>query len=308
MTTMPKGLSSQPHLPIGVVERETGLPKDTLRVWERRYGFPNPDRDALGERLYSPQDVEKLRLIKRLIDQGHRPSKLVTADAETLSGLVGTHAAATDHPHCDTLLELVRVARADELRAALGQALLQQGMVRFITDTLGPLTRMVGEAWVRGDLQVFDEHLYSELVENMLRAAIGAHQGRGSSPRVLLTTTPEEEHGLGLLMVEAIMTTEGALCVSLGTRTPLNDIHQAAREGRFNVVALSFSARCSMRTVTENTNTLRSLLPDDVELWVGGAGVRNTDKLSPGVTPVTHITAAAQAVRDWREQRKKTPS
>src|SRR5947209_13504875 len=49
-------------------ERETGLSKDVLRVWERRYAFPRPKRDAHGERQYSSADVAKLRAIKRLME------------------------------------------------------------------------------------------------------------------------------------------------------------------------------------------------------------------------------------------------
>ena len=55
---------------IAAVERDTGIGKDTLRVWERRYGFPQPLRDAFGERVYPAEQVEHLRLIKRLMDQG----------------------------------------------------------------------------------------------------------------------------------------------------------------------------------------------------------------------------------------------
>ena len=302
---MPKDSSVKPHLPIGAVERETGLPKDTLRVWERRYGFPLPMRDEAGERLYSPSDIEKLRLIKRLIDQGHRPGKLIAASADELAEL---HSGNTDHKgqaYCQELLKLVRVAHADELRTHLSQTLLQQGLPRFICDTLAPLNGMVGDAWLRGELQVFDEHLYSELIENMLRAAIGEHPGRGTTPRVLLTTVPEEEHGLGLLMAEAMMTTEGAVCVSLGTRTPLNDIAHAAQEGPFDVVALSFSARCSVRTTTESLNTLRHLLPAKAELWAGGAGVRAPEKLNDGITVISGISGAQQCVLDWRKRHKR---
>jgi DNA-binding transcriptional MerR regulator len=43
-------------------------------MWERRYGFPVPERDANGERCYPPEQVERLRLIKRLMDAGHRPA------------------------------------------------------------------------------------------------------------------------------------------------------------------------------------------------------------------------------------------
>jgi len=61
---------------IASVERDTGLSKDVLRMWERRYGFPNPARDSNGERLYPAAQVERLSMIKRLMDQGHRPGKL----------------------------------------------------------------------------------------------------------------------------------------------------------------------------------------------------------------------------------------
>ncbi|MCB1912570.1 MAG: MerR family transcriptional regulator, partial [Rhodocyclaceae bacterium] len=62
---------------IAAVERDTGLSKDTLRVWERRYGFPTPERDENGERLYPGDQLERLRLIKRLLDQGRRPAALM---------------------------------------------------------------------------------------------------------------------------------------------------------------------------------------------------------------------------------------
>ncbi len=79
MTSTP---SSTPGLPIAAVERDTGLSKDTLRVWERRYGFPQPTRDANGERVYPSEQVEKLRLLKRLMDQGHRPGKIAEGGGE----------------------------------------------------------------------------------------------------------------------------------------------------------------------------------------------------------------------------------
>ena len=78
-----------PSYNIAAVERDTGLSKDVLRMWERRYGFPVPERDANGERLYPAAQVERLRLIKRLMDQGHRPGKLIAAPAEELATLAG---------------------------------------------------------------------------------------------------------------------------------------------------------------------------------------------------------------------------
>ena len=69
---------NNPNFNIAAVERDTGLSKDVLRVWERRYGFPAPDRDEHGERIYPAEQVERLRLVKRLMDAGHRPGKLLS--------------------------------------------------------------------------------------------------------------------------------------------------------------------------------------------------------------------------------------
>ena len=81
------GLPQFDGLPISVVERETGIPKDLLRMWERRYGFPEPARDAQGDRVYPREQVDKLRAVRRLMDQGFRPGKIIHLSAEELSRL-----------------------------------------------------------------------------------------------------------------------------------------------------------------------------------------------------------------------------
>ena len=56
---------------IGAIARLTGVPADTLRVWERRYGVVSPSRSGKGVRLYRREDVARLALVKRLVDAGH---------------------------------------------------------------------------------------------------------------------------------------------------------------------------------------------------------------------------------------------
>src|SRR5438105_13825833 len=84
----PNGL----FLNISAVERETGLSKDVLRMWERRYGFPKPRRDENGERQYSVVEVGKLRAIKRLMDVGMRPGKVIALSADELNALADSRA------------------------------------------------------------------------------------------------------------------------------------------------------------------------------------------------------------------------
>jgi DNA-binding transcriptional MerR regulator/methylmalonyl-CoA mutase cobalamin-binding subunit len=272
---------TSPPLSIAAVERETRLSKDVLRVWERRYGFPRPERDAHGERWYPTDQVERLRMMKRLMDQGHRPGALAALAPADLAALSAPERRApaddAQDPSIAQLLEVIGERDPAAVRHALRQVLARQGLERFVEQTLAPLTTAVGTCWEDGSFDVFDEHFYSESVEQLLRPAIAGLPAERQGPRILLTTVPGEEHGLGLLMAEAVLALEGAACISLGTETPLLDIARAASAYAVGVVALSFSASYPRRQVARVLAQLRQALPAEVELWAGGAGVARLD-------------------------------
>lgn len=289
---------------IAAVERDTGLSKDTLRVWERRYGFPRPHRDALGERVYSLAEVGKLRLIKRLLDQGYRPARIVALSVDELRRLAQAGgrdgAAASSEVGLDEALHLLRSHRIEGLRAHLTQALARLGLARFVQEVVAPLTARVGDAWARGECEVFEEHLYTECVQSVLRAAIAAVAVRGMPPRVLLTTVPQETHGLGLLMAEAMFVVEGCECIPLGVGTPLPDIVAAVRAQAIDVVGLSFSACLPARAVVDSLTELRARLPRAVALWVGGSHAALRRRTLPAVQVFQSLAAIAPAVAAWR--------
>ncbi len=70
--------------PINIVEKETGFSKYLLRMWERRYSFPKPARDEKGDRIYNHDDLEKLKIVKVLMKEGYRPSKIMNQTVEQL--------------------------------------------------------------------------------------------------------------------------------------------------------------------------------------------------------------------------------
>lgn len=296
-------MTNQELFSISSVERDTGLSKDTLRVWERRYGFPQPDRDDNGDRAYPREQVEKLRLIRRLLDQGKRPSKVVAASTEELVAMLEETAVeapqASDIAETD-FLRLVRLHRSVELRTMLQQLVLKQGLQRFASETVTALNVAIGQAWVRGELDVCEEHLYSEQIQNVLRNAIGSHSGGGSRPRILLTTFPDEQHGLGLLMAEAVLVPEGATCISIGVQTPLGDIRTAAIAGQFDVVALSFSGAFPVRQAVEGLNQLRGMLPPEIALWAGGAALQGRRAKLDGIRVIYDLHDALAALGEWR--------
>jgi methanogenic corrinoid protein MtbC1 len=294
-----------PCFNIAAVERDTGLSKDVLRMWERRYGFPIPHRDANGERSYPTEQVDRLRLIKRLMDLGHRPGKLMAMPNEALGSLAPRRAtprpaaAAVAGEDLAPLLALIKQHDSAGYQQAMQQCLARQGLQGFVQDTIAPLTQLVGEAWEDGRFAVFEEHLFTELTKRVLRQAIAALPDGKRSPRILLTSVPDEPHVLGLLMVEALFSLEGVECVPLGTQMPLLEIGRAATAHQADIVALSFSTAFAQRQIPGLLQQLRQVLPPAVALWVGGQGVQRLAGID-GVVLLTTFASANTALNEWR--------
>lgn len=314
---------------IADVERDTGLGKDTLRVWERRYGFPQPTRDALGERRYDEAQLERLRVLKRLLDNGHRPRHVVALPLRRLQSLasqLGTAMVAStpadganagsrassaratavpDAPFDARWLEWLQDNQVDTLRHALRQHLLRHGLGTTIETLLAPLSVQVGDAWLAGTLSVYQEHLFSEVVQSLLREAIASlEQTRtepARAPRVVLATLPKERHSLGLLMAECFLALEGCECRALGPGTPLPELVQATLQLRADVVALSFSAHAAPQEVVHCLRQLRDQLPAAIDIWVGGsAPVLYARRRPAGVVALRRAQELAQQVSAWR--------
>lgn len=302
-------------LTIADVEQDTGLSKDTLRVWERRYGFPTPVRDALGERRYSQAQLLRLRLIKRLLDHGHRPGRVVPLALPELQALPTQRAprqpgrrTALDCPTPAPMalaphwLNWLARNEGERLRAELLAHLAQHGLADTVVHLLAPLTVAVGEAWQEGRLTVFQEHLYSETVQNVLRGALLALPPLPNAPRVLLTTLPKEQHHLGLLMAECFMALEGCTRLTLGPCTPLSDIVQAAQALRADVVGLSFSAHSKPQDTRQSLLQLREKLPASTELWVGGGAPVLYGRLLPkGIQALSHVQLLGAEIARWKK-------
>jgi DNA-binding transcriptional MerR regulator len=296
-------------LSIAAVERDSGLSKDTLRVWERRYGFPQPTRDAIGERAYPLDQVERLRIVKRLLDAGHRPGRVVALPLAALQQLAES---TVDHPRravpavleASELLQMVDLIRAHDvpaLRQTLARQLARQGVRGFVVDVVAPLNLAVGDAWMRGQLQIFEEHLYSELIQSALRQALATIPAAAAdAPRVLLTTLPGEPHGLGLLMAEAILALEGCSCVSLGVQTPVLEIVQAARALRADIVALGFTGCLALKQMLDSLAELRAGLPPPVQVWAGGTAPGLQRRPVDGVLLLDALTQIPEALREGR--------
>ncbi len=275
-------------LSIGAVERDSGIARDTLRIWERRYGFPEPLRNDKGERMYPEGQLRRLQRIRRLLDQGLRPGKVVLlndADLDLLEAELYPDTSTSDS--IEHILTVLQTSDGSELEAALSEIYQQQGMQAFITETVVPLLYTVGERWAKGKLQIFEEHLLSEVLTRFLNSEISELQKNTSKPRVLLATLPGEEHTLGLLMFAALLSARNINVTNLGGEVPLDQIVLAVDRLNADVLGVTFSGAYKYENIRSNINELRDSIPKNVDLWLGGEGVKRMRKLPNGVTRFT---------------------
>ncbi len=183
------------------------------------------------------------------------------------------------------LLRLLRGHDSEALRREVEARLARCGLERFVGEELPAMNRVVGDAWVSGEIEIHEEHLFSATVQHVVRSAIDAVEvpTRGSAPTVLLTTFPDEHHGLGLLMAQAMFTLHGCPTVSLGVRLPIEQIVSGAKAYRANLVGLSFSSATSSAQVVRGLQDLRGKLALGVRIWAGGNHPALRKKSIPGV-------------------------
>jgi hypothetical protein len=262
---------------IRVASRLTSIELDTLRMWERRYGFPRPERTGGGSRIYSESDIETLRLIRRSLELGYRPGEVVGKTRDELARLVLATSqapvlASSPAPTLGSLLAALARDDIPTLHAELRQATLVLGAKRFITDVAHPLCVRVGELWAEGKLEVRHEHMLSERLSSHLGAMMCAHEDRAGAPRVLLATLPDERHGLGLEMVQVYLATNHVSTLLLGVDTPPEQIVKAALIHAVDAVGILVSPASDLVATTKDLRWMAAELPRRVSVWIGGRG------------------------------------
>jgi len=298
--------SSGAPVPIAAIEKETGLTKEVVRKWETRYGFPCPVRDENGDRLYPADQVDQLRLIRRLIGAGLRPGKVVGLDMATLERMVWESSPSMSSQPTEfsqQVLDTVLQHDIPRLKDLFKLQWARDGLADFVGKTLSELTLFIGEAWLRGDIRMFEEHIYTEAVLDVLHDAIRTVSGSSGWPRVLMSTAPGEIHTIGLLMAEAILSMEGASCIRLGAQIPMAELIAAINACQIDIVGLSFSIAYPARNAIQFLNALRSQLDPSIEIWVGGLGVTRLKPMA-GVCYLDDLDEIGPALTAWRNEHK----
>jgi DNA-binding transcriptional MerR regulator len=299
---------------IRVVSTRTGLPMETLRAWERRYGFPSPDRrPGSNRRLYSAADMERLVAVQRALDRGYRVGDVI---GKTVYELDELNQAPKDSAQkrlqvepsgvsVEELIELLACDRILELEAQLRRGALTLGPRRFVTDLAHPFAVSVGQAWADGRLSVRHEHHATECLVTQLRQMLANYQDIKARPLVLLATLPGEPHTLALQMVALYLVVAGAKPRLLGGSTPANEIVQSATALGADVVGLTVTPTSDRKQARKDAKALRRGLPAHVPLWIGGTGAAALGFDDETVRVVTSWDAIDQALAQCRARSQR---
>ena len=271
-------------LSIGALSRATGVPVETLRTWERRYGFPAPiERIDSGHRRYPIECAERLRLVVRALALGHKPSIVLPSSPSALHDLMALvdrgppvrareASRMIDGSFNERCLDCVKRLDGEGLVQELDRAWNDLGAMEFLSGCLGPFLRLLGEAWSRGDVEVGHEHFTSEYVREFLSMHWRPMSDRSEGPRVVCATLSGEEHVLGLHMAAVALSLAGGRAVFLGANTRVQDVALAVRERDARAVALSAALGVNRKTLERDVKALLRALPREVPIVVGGAG------------------------------------
>ncbi len=301
------GESAAQRLSIDEVSRDSGIGKDTLRVWERRYGFPQPLRNAKGERSYPGEQMNRLRAICRLLDAGHRPGAVVPLEPGALTRLceVSSDADGRLNPALDQVLERLAGQEPSGIRALLLALLVEQGPEAFVRQSVAPLVNKAGQLWAQGSMPIYREHLLTQQLMGVLHRAIHAVQIAPGGLSVLLTTLPGEPHAIGLMMVELLLRLEGFDTINLGAETPLDQLINACTDLQPSVVALSFSSLHKRAPLLASLRELEEKIPQETVLIAGGEGIARLRSLPSRVAVIKTLDTLAPALRAIKRQQSQ---
>jgi DNA-binding transcriptional MerR regulator/methylmalonyl-CoA mutase cobalamin-binding subunit len=285
-----QAIPRQGLLSIGALSSATGISIETIRTWERRYGFPAAERRPSGHRVYPIATVPRLRRIAQALARGHRPAQVLTASEADLESLLAATVPedsnepripssqeredrVTQSPADDIspLLAATREFNADRLRRQFQQEWIRRGPMNFLEQCAAPYLQAVGDAWSDGSLDIRHEHFGSSLLGDFLRNARAPLEERATGPLVVLATPAGELHGLGLQMIALVLALAGCQTLVLGVDTPTSQIVALSREIRIGAVALS-CVQLPQRSCASQVRSLRRELSRQIPVLVGGAG------------------------------------
>ena len=272
-------MSEDATYPMRLAARLSGVTPATIRAWERRYGAVEPDRTEGGARRYSPAEVRRLVLLRRLTERGHTIAEVARLPVDELRALLdgldrepvaeaGVEVAPRESPLLGEYLQAVDVFDARRATDVLAHAATLLPPRELVFELVLPLVREVGDRWERKLLSVAQEHLVSGQMRWLLSVVLRLELPERGAQRALVATPPGERHELGALVGAFLAAGRGLEPIYIAPDVPWSDLTEAARRSDASLVILSvvrdFDA-AELRQLSTGVKRLAAV----AEVWVG---------------------------------------
>ncbi len=281
-------MNRTPQYSIGAAARSAGLTPLVLRAWERRYGVVRPSRTQTGRRMYTQEDVDRLSLLKRLTDAGHRIGGIANLSPEDLGVLaaqsalleevqqrVGDRSREGAPNYLEEALKATADLDASGLEDVLQRASLDLSPVRLRRELIQPLMVEIGELWRVGTLRIAHEHLATAVVRTFLSGMNTRQHVSPGSPLLVITTPSGDLHEIGALLAASHALEVGYEVLYLGPNMPADEIAASVNASHARAIYLSLVYPLGDHGVRSQLLALRRLVGEELPILVGGRAVES---------------------------------
>ncbi len=257
-------LTAEPVYNTRAVVQRTGVPADTFRAWERRYGIPHPERTAGNQRLYSERDIATISWLRDQTRLGLAISQAVdlfrSAEQPARYGASGTSAdfetsaiapvEAFERFRREIVDALSRFDAATAERA-VEEAIAITSVERVCLHVLQPVLVEFGDRWERGEIPISAEHFATSFVLRKIGALFNLSRPEVGRGPLIAACIEGELHEVGLLLTCLLLSRRGYQVIYLGANLPVDDLVQTIMQVRPPMVLLSTSTPAGAERLIE---------------------------------------------------------
>lgn len=246
------------------IERLTGIPMNTLRAWERRYGTPKPSRGPGGHRMYSESDLQTLLWLQKQLAAG-------IPIGHAIAGMRAQQPEGPSQAPLALVQELVEAGLAlDERRVdkILSDAQAIHPVERVCLEVITPAMHAIGDLWARGEVPVTVEHFVSSQVMAHLYALLRTMPSPAHRPLLFVASTEGELHALPALILTVMLRRAGWRALYFGANLPPQDIVAVVPDLRPDMLLLSVTMTERLDQLAPTIAELRRTLA--LPIVVGG--------------------------------------
>ncbi|MDO9103838.1 MAG: MerR family transcriptional regulator [Methylovulum sp.] len=270
---------------ISTVSKRSGVKSDLVRAWERRYQAVTPTRTTGGHRVYTDQDIARLKLLNQATNNGHSISQIAQYSLDELKNLLKNEvevvpallsAGSTSdrvylaEDYIEKCYAAVVAFDAKTLETHFENALVELGTETFIEHLLTPLLTIIGDRWRTGELRPVHEHMTSSIIRSLTYILRNNNPCAADAPRMVVTTPIGQLHELGALLAAIIAELKGWQVTYLGANLPAEEIAAAVKFTDARAVTISISFCTDDLVVPKEIRRLKKLIGVEVALIVGG--------------------------------------